>query len=437
MRRCAIDSMEQNRSTHDVSHHYGVTYLDAIDHQRRLFSGLKTDLLSRYLERDRKSIHTNPRLVSMNGWGNSLELIHSDVSAKPKLSMQAIQKLFRGEESMERWGGFWLSLGGQGIAINPGSHFLQRFHNAELHVWDIDHVIITDGTPEASLELERLWTLNREINALLRDWGLEPHVIHYWLHPKAFDRYGAILRPIYRQEQGSVHRLDMFQDTTSFETTRISSELSVTYAAYRSSKESKGLSYEKQRGEHSYALRIDWKPNETTPENEPPFSIAFFLQTPWHESYSPLLQGIDTAVLGVGELNFEEIAKLSHDEKSLGYAGALSLLTHLYISSAHNTKIPAIIFAEYGMKEGDFRIECLKQLKTDIIRQVQEKEPTLPNTKPILLLPAEDSLSLSLIDTTLQSAPGLDEPTHISDISVLRSHGPFSRLTYVPKNSVL
>ncbi len=422
--------------------HGSETFIDAIDHQRRLFSGLRTDLFAQYLERDRKSPHQTPKLVSMNGWGDSLRLI-THGSTKPKLSKQAIQKLFRGEDNIERWGGYWTFLGGQGIAINPGNDFLQRFHESELHIWDIDHVIVTDGNVASSIDLERLWTLNKEINSLLRDWGLEPHVIHYWLHPKAFERYATKMRPHFRQEQGTLHRLDIFYDGHPFEKVQLSSGLDLVYMAPGLTKERmKEASFQASSfHETPYAIRLEEKEVQT--EGRLKLSLGFFLHTPWNESLQPLIEGIDGAVLGVGELSFEEIAKLSSDEKGLGYSGALSFVSTLLSSQANkvSSHMPLLLFAEYGMREGDFRIECIKQLKADAIKKSIEKGLSSPlsqgDQSALRVIPAEETLTISLDNQILLSAPGLDEPIHVNDIAVFRSQGPFSRLTYINKSNVL
>ena len=67
------------------------------------------------------------------------------------------------------------------LSSTPGDGSWSVFTRRGLHIWDIDHVIITDGRESASFDLERLWTFNREINSLLKEWQLSPHVISYGL----------------------------------------------------------------------------------------------------------------------------------------------------------------------------------------------------------------------------------------------------------------
>ncbi|KAM9977961.1 hypothetical protein ACTFIY_004558 [Dictyostelium cf. discoideum] len=222
-----------------------------------------------------------------------IELYHQ----APHSGRKHVEKIFHSDESIEKSGGFWISLGENGVVVNPGDHFLERFHKEELHIWDINHIIITEGNENASSELLTIWEFNKEINHMLSAWGMEPHIIHYWLHPDAFDRYGASIRPIYRQEQNSIHRLDLFQNSDSHETVTLSTELQLLYMANQQKR-----------------ARM-------------PF-------TPWDALFTPLLQDAQIVVIGVGEIDFESITTLSYKEKTLGYAGALDLIASICSNTA-------------------------------------------------------------------------------------------------------
>ena len=200
--------------------------IEAINRQRRQFSAAKTANLSAYLERQRTSIAA-PRLVVLNGWSNRRWQSPTDT-----IPSQLLHHLIKeNNASLVRCGGYWIRLGGVGIVINPGRWFLERFHAAGLHIWDIDHVIVTDGKETAYSDLERLWTFNAEINTLLKEWKLDPHVISYWLHATAFEHNAPIIRPIFRQEMATVHRLGTFHDMSAFETVKINDYLSFDYSS--------------------------------------------------------------------------------------------------------------------------------------------------------------------------------------------------------------
>ena len=200
--------------------------VEAINRQRRHFATIRTANLSRYLERERSTCMT-PRLVILNGWSDTNRSSPTDL-----FPSQLLHHLLKdNNEVTARCGGYWVQLGGLGIVINPGKWFVERFHAAGLHIWDIDHVIITDGNASASHDLERVWMLNKEINGLLKEWELSPHVISYWLHPSAFERCAPTMRPSFRQERSTVHRLETFQDISAFETIELNETCAFDYSA--------------------------------------------------------------------------------------------------------------------------------------------------------------------------------------------------------------
>jgi hypothetical protein len=369
--------------------------VEAINRQRRHFSAMRTANLSRYLERERTSC-TNPRLVVLNGWSDT-----SRPTPQDPLPPQLLHHLLKGNnESIVRCGGYWVQLGGLGIVINPGRWFLERFHKAGLHIWDIDHVIITDGKESSSFDLERLWTFNREINTLLKEWELAPHVISYWLHPSAFERCAPGMRPLFRQERSTVHRLETFHDISAFETIELNDKISLDYSSAAPTSES--LS----------PLMVRLRPLQ---ENRH-LSIGFLSQAPWHEAQNAFLSSCQTAVLGIGETSFEEIASLTPNPSSLGYSGVIKILD--------NEAIRLAVIAEQGFSEGDIRIESLKRLREELHRQTST------------VIPAEEGTTIYL-DSLHMTAPGLQTPTSIRSIRVMRSEGSFSRLAFLDEAAVL
>jgi hypothetical protein len=368
--------------------------VEAINRQRRHFSAMRTANLSRYLERERSPCAT-PRLVVLNGWSDT-----SRPSPSDPLHPQLLHHLLKeNNESIVRCGGYWVQLGGLGIVINPGRWFLERFHRAGLHIWDIDHVIITDGNETASFDLERLWTFNREINSLLKEWQLSPHVISYWLHPSAFERCAPAMRPLFRQERATVHRLETFHDISAFETIELNDKIAFDYSS--TAPASDILS----------PLMIRLRPVQ---ENSHA-SLGFLSQAPWQEAQNAFLSSCQTVILGIGETSFEEIASLSPNTTSLGYSGVVKILD--------NETTRLAIIAEQGFSEGDIRIESLKRLREELC---------LPTT----VIPAEEGATIYL-ESLHMTAHGLDTPTPIHSVKTMRSEGSFSRLTFLDEASVL
>jgi hypothetical protein len=379
--------------------------IEAINRQRRQFSAMKTAHLSAYLERQRTAV-ASPRLVVLNGWSD-----HCHQSSADQIPPQLLHHLLKeNNESLVRCGGYWIQLGGVGIVINPGRWFLERFHAVGLHIWDIDHVIVTDGKGTAYSDLERIWTFNKEINTLLKEWQLEPHVISYWLHATAFEQNAHIIRPLFRQEKATVHRLGTFHDISAFETVELNDHLSFDYSSTAPT---------------TYApspLMVRFKntqpihPSEDESSSSSKYAVGFLSQAPWAEDQNAFLSSCQTLILGVGETTFEEITSLSRPTASLGTSGIINILD--------NPTTRLAIISEQGLSEGDIRIESLKYLREELKR---------PSTT---ILPAEDGMTVDL-ETLQMTARGLDTPTPVQSIRAVRSAGSFSQLTFLDELSIL
>jgi hypothetical protein len=386
--------------------------IEAMNRQRRQFSAMKTAHLSTYLERQRTKA-TSPRLVVLNGWSDRCQ-----PSSVDQIPPQLLHHLLKeNNESLVRCGGYWVHLGGVGIVINPGRWFLERFHAAGLHIWDIDHVIVTDGRSTAYSDLERIWTFNKEINTLLKEWQLEPHVISYWLHATAFEQNAHIVRPLFRQEMATVHRLGTFHDISAFETVELHDHLSFDYSSTQPTTYAPSPLMVRfrttQDEEPSPAQAQVFPPTEQQPNSS---TVGFLSQAPWAEAQNAFLSCCQTLILGVGETSFEEITSQSRPASSLGTAGIINILD--------NPTTRLAIIAEQGLSEGDIRIESLKYLREEL------KGPSTT------ILPAEEGMTIDL-QTLHMTARGLDTPTPVQSIRAVRSAGQFSQLTFFDELSIL
>lgn len=380
------ENPKENGLTNLQDRNFQESALEAIHRQLRYFNGVKTAQLSRYLERDKRAI-VSPRITILNGWADTFAVRPSE-----QLFPQVLKQH---TDLLSRSGGYWLQLGGVGIVINPGQWFLERLHTAGLHVWDIDHVIVTDGCETASSDLERLWTFNAEINAYLKEWGLDPHIISYWLHPQCFERSNAKMRPRFRQEQATIHRLETFQDMNSFETIALTEIVKMDYQA----------------------SPLPLSPLSLRLSSDSSFTIGFTSGAPYTQHLGEFLSPCTGLILGMGPSSFEEITSLSLSPNALGYGG-----THQILKQAHNAQFA--IIAEQAATDGDLRIETLKQLRNEI------GVPTLT------ILPAEEG-STFYLPSLHMTAPGLDSPTPIRSVRALRTKGHCSRLMFLDETSVL
>jgi len=371
------------QSQENVSEHA----IERLNQQRQRFSQSKTTALSSYLERDRKTAPTD-RLLILNGAADAYQ--SGDESMPLHLAHLLLPEQAR---SLCRCGGYWLQIGGKGIAINPGTWFLERFHRAGFHIWDIDHVIVTDGDNACSAELGQIWEFNHQINTLMKKWELAPHIISYHLHPRAYQEHSRHLRPNFRQEVGSLHRLDTFADTADFESFSLSENVKLEF--YPSTSE--------PLSPLMIRLRL-------LDQDEEINSVGYLSNTPWDERQTSFLSCCQTVVLGVGKASFEE------NNPSLGCLGVVNIL--------NSTPHPRLaILAEHDFSEGDTRIEATHYAREEL------------SELPITLLPAEEN-TLVHLDAFQIKTPDLIRPIAASSVRTTRSQGAFSRLHFLDVHTI-
>lgn len=375
-----------------------VAAIDALETQRKAFSQLKTDLLSRYLQKEHAQARETMSLLLLNGWGDySKRFLQSEEGRQ--LATESISTLINKQPTLSSIGGYFLNLHGVGIVINPGANFLQRFHAASGHIWDIHHVIVTSANIQHSIDLAELYTLNKELNAQLRSYDLAPHVIHYHLHPAIFTSHAAILKPSLRQERGTVNSLELFQDSHGVEEISLSPTIT--------------LSYTSQQGQPQApcAIKIAIEGEQTT--------FGFYTGGPVTDSIVNLLAACPILLLGIGEVEFEEIAKLHPSKSTVGYTGIQDI-----VKKAKACQL--CLVAEQGMLEGDIRLEIIRQLRMDTFHKPQ----------PTPLLPTEVGIGFDL-QSLACSIPGDKAKIPLQNIRVVRSNGQFSRLTFIDSRSIL
>ena len=353
------------------------TSIEAINRQRRSFQNWKTTALSSYLEYKKSNVEED-RLIVFNGIEKGLQWnLLGNCQLLPHLLV---------DESIihTRNGGYWASLQGSSFVINPGKSFLERFSNHGRHLWDINNVIITDSSQASSFDLMRIYSLNKEVNALLRQWNLPPHVIRYFLHRDAYTKFSHLLQPTCREERSFVEMLTTFGDNHSCESLRFGENLVMEYATSCPSGS-------------SIMLRF------CTSQQAP--TLGFVAQT-YQQKHSAFLESCQTLLIGAGKI----------DLQGLTQEGLLGLLK--------GVQSPLTLLSEIDFSEGDMRIEALKALREELV------------PSKMTLLPCEVGVTVNLSTQTML-APGLANPTLVTHVKTARSQGTFSPLQYLESSFVL
>lgn len=121
--------------------------------------------------------------------------------------------------------GLYLRWNGKGIVLNPGEHFLKRFHAKGIHFRQINIVIATEYSPSIQSGIEQISLLNSQLNGV----SSSCHLIHYYLQLKAYQKLAHHLKPRFKQEKNTVHSLEVFEDSSEVESLSLSEDIHLSY----------------------------------------------------------------------------------------------------------------------------------------------------------------------------------------------------------------
>ncbi len=273
-------------------------------------------------------------------------------------------------------GGYFMRWRGKGIAVNPGAHFLKRFHRAGLHIHDIDFVVVTRPDLPNYRDVQAIYNLNYRLNSGRADL----HIIHYYLHRETYQEIARSLAPHFKQERDSVHCLELYLDSPELERIDLSEGIVLHYfpTACDGQQAALGIRFDLQteEGEH---LCLGYAP----------------------APLSPHLKGCDIVVTALS-----------------------NSLKGILPSPSHGVAPQLLLCSEFNGTEGDLRLETVKQM-----RQHWAGSSTI-------ILPTDSGLCLSLVPLgvhcSVKSAP-LDPRS----VHVYKATDAFGSLCYVGPDCVL
>ena len=361
---------------------------------------IKNHLLTHYLTKwkNRKPIPDNC-LYAFQGWQESGNQSIKSAEEAPEDFM--LSMLYSGSHHSS--GGFYLRWQGRGIAINPGKNFMVNFHQAGLNINDIDFVIVTNGNPNDYVDVQKIYNLTHQINQKVEG---NVHLINYYISQQVYQELSNILKPHTKQEQHTVHKLELFADSPEGEHLNLSHNIKLHYFAVDK-------------------LNMD------------------------DFSTSPL--GISLELIPTERLNINEDHTLSSASLNIGFIPNLSqsFLTHhqlrkceLLITRIHSTvednvriftesqqnairsfvekcHCRLILCTEFDAYEGDLRLEIARKMR---------EESLLKTSSTILPIEIGLFVDLATLRIKCDFTHTLVDP---SNIRVVHSSGPFSQLEYI------
>lgn len=270
-------------------------------------------------------------------------------------------------------GGYVLSWEGKEIIVNPKAGFLRRFHQSGGYVPAITACVVTSVDSMHAQEIIALHELNQELN----DARGECHRIKYYLEESAFHQLAPKLKGKYKEENNLVHPLSLYMDSNGIEEIEISSKIKMRYFS---------------TGNHSIGLQ--WMLGDDA------LKVGYLGRCVWSEKLIPGFLGSDVLILGVGETDSSDYGKLSYHPSTLGYYGALMLLSHIK---------PQFAFLSELLPSGKLKLEF-----TQALRKEQEMD-----TKT-LVFPTEVGLKFDLRELEFSGSP-TSEKIPVDDVLITLS----------------
>ena len=304
-------------------------------------------------------------------------------------------------------GGFFFRWNGHGIVINPGAEFLDRFHQAGLHLNMIDSVIVTEPSTESHEDIQKIYDLNYELNKM----GTDLHIIRYYLNHNVHQRLSHALKPNFKQERNTVHSLELFLDSPDIEKESLSDEISLSYF-------STGTRSSISGNDKAHSLAIWLELNKGTEVKR----IGYVSGAGWSPSLGSHFGPVDLMISGFGTTEPNDYGKLNYQEQELGYFGTYTLMEEMK-PSLH-------LVAGFDGKQGDIRLEVMKKMR----KEYRKNHPSAPNAP--VILPADKGMKVDLNQMKVFSSINGEmlDPKHVL---ICKTHDTFGVLSYVSHDSVL
>lgn len=389
-----------------------------LEKQIELFQGVQRGVITKYLDKyhSRKVIKDH-FFCLFAGWNHAVENENSIF----QVNDSEIPQLLLSEKARQSSRGFYIRWNNQGIVINPGKSFLNKFHKQGLHIKDIDYVIVTQSSPEAHHDIKAMYDLNYQLNKS----SSEMHIIHYYLNQKAYQELSRTLKPNFKQERNTIHCLEIFQDSPDVEKIDLGDGITLNYfLTYSQESFLRALS---EKDSHaapsttSLGLRFDLRTSSQT-QGRTTTRLGYVTGTSWSPLLAHHLGNCDVLVAGFGHTCSNDYQKISHNEDNLGFYGSYSLMEEIQ---------PRLFLStEFSGKEGDLRIEITKKMREDFA-----KYHSSARTQPVIL-PGDNGLYLDLKALQIQCTVS-HAMIDIAHVRVAKSADSFGQLHYLAPSCIL
>jgi len=371
----------------------------ALDRRINIFHSKQSALIKRYLSSFERRPLSKDHLLHVIGGGNVY--LPFNTGSKPSSSSE-LSQLF--SDILPKGGkeGLFIRWNGKGIAINPSRHFLTYLHEQQLHLRDIDVVIVTHEAADTFASVKEIYTLNYQLNQVAD----ELQIIHYYFNERSYQQLAPQLKPHFKQERCALHCLELFVDSPDVEKIDLGNEILLHYFPTTLHEAFK----ERRPGDHaSLGICLELNASQQGLANRS-IRLGYIGATAWSPLLAHLLGPCNILVAAFGHTSARDYEKINYNDDSLGYFGTFSLLEELHPRIA--------LCSEFDGREGDIRIEVVKQLREDIM------------SIPTAVLPADHGLLLNLITMEIICSVS-QEGVAAEHVRVAKPSRPFGQIRYL------
>jgi ribonuclease BN (tRNA processing enzyme) len=279
-----------------------------------------------------------------------------------------------------RGGGYFLNLGGTGVAIDPGFNFLENMKRERFSLADMDHLLISHTHADHVHDLEDLILLRYETRKRLRDISSDVRPpLNIWAHPR-------VLRQVRKRVESFIYKdildgivtwnkLAYWPDSrvvaSSREPGHGQSEILVACTpALHADPTGSG----RPKACYATGFRIEHVVKGNPPKGRQDRKVVIGLtgDSAWFKGIEKPFLGTDVLLAHLGDIYEEDMYALellrspssqamTHDDKHLGFFGVLKILEDI-------GKVPSVpprllVVSEFGEELGDMRLAVAAQLQ--------------------------------------------------------------------------
>lgn len=329
----------------------------------QVFQHRHTQRLAQYAQlSDTRSEPLHDQLVFFNGWEDL------DATAEGGLS------LLWGHEEPLSTSGFFFRWNGKGVLVNPGPNFVRQFHKNGFFIQDLDIVINTKWQPNLQGVIRQIYELNYQYNQIAD----RLHVIHYYLDPSTHRDLSAVMEPRYKQEKGSLHSLEWYQDSNELETLVIDPSIDLSYFATDSTAKNLTL-----------GIVLELKPTidfesgtDSYSDENKNIRIGYLSGANWNSTMATPFANAQVIITGIGETSEADLTGEQSKKGAMGFLGTREMIGQCRPTLS--------VVGEFRASDGDLRLEVVKRLR----EEAQNMSADLGTTA--VVLPSDNGLRVDL-----------------------------------------